>query len=118
MKHFHCWNLEMVRAHGIQISVGTRQKKGRLLRLDGIREAAFGLSDLIAMANYSEVEIVGFNGAPSTFIATESLLSKPQVIVGYSQLWGFPILLGATDVFKYHAALIGMSDDRTTGLQS
>ena len=99
----------MVRAQGIQISVGTRQKKGRLLRLDGIRQTAFGLSDLISMANYSEVEIVGINGAPSTFIATESLLSKPQVIVGYSERWGFPILLGASDVFKYHAALIGMT---------
>jgi hypothetical protein len=109
MKNYFCWDLEKVRAQGIEIAIGTRLTTGPLLRLKGLKRAARGLSNLVRLAKFAEVEIVGINGAPSTFITTCSLISKPQVIVGYHDTYGFPVLLGAIEVLKSHAALIGMT---------
>ncbi len=116
MKNYFCWDLDKVRAQGIQIALGMPLTKGRILRLKGIKQTSRGMSNLPKLAKYSEVEIVGIKGAPSTFITTDSLISKPQVIVGYHDTYGFPILVGAVEALKSHAAMIGMTQGGKSSL--
>lgn len=118
MNNYYCLNLKKIREHGIEISMGRRQRTGPLLKLSGLRDISRGLSNLILLAMFVEIEIVGILGALSTFITTESLLKYPQVIVGFSAVYGFPILIGATEALKYHAALIGMTQGGKSTLLS
>ena len=103
--HFHL-DVDRIRAEGLCLIVGSRLTRGRLLRLKGHSRIAAGFSDLPTLAEYTEVEVVGMNGAPSLFIATESILSYPQLFLGFHES-GCPILLGVTKAMAGHVLILG-----------
>src|ERR1041385_4887574 len=96
--HFHL-DVDRIRAEGLCLIVGSRLTRGRLLRLKGHSRIAAGFSDLPTLAEYTEVEVVGMNGAPSLFIATESIISYPQLFIGFHES-GCPIFIGAAESSK------------------
>jgi len=101
-------DVERIRAQGLCLSVGKRLTRRRLLRLKGHEQIAKGLSDPASLAEFTEVEIVGLNGAPSLFILVESLLHSRQVILGF-HVSGCPILLGCTKAMPGHILTLGLT---------
>ncbi len=104
-RDFHL-DVERIRVNGFRIGVGKRLSRGRILHLKGHEQIADGLSDLPTLAQYTEVEIAGINGAPSLFILTSCLLLFPQVFLGF-HLSGCPTLLGVTKAMAGHVLILG-----------
>jgi len=116
-RDFHL-DLDRIRAEGLCLNVGKRLTRGRLLRLKGHNQIAKGLSDLASLAQFTEVEIVGINGAPSLFILVESLLLFPQVILGF-HVSGCPLLLGVLKAMIGHILILGLTQSgKSTTLAS
>src|SRR5262249_36402572 len=103
--------VDRIRADGICVSVGGKPKtKGPVLHLRGLAKTAEGLSNLPELAEkYRWVAIFGINGAPVLWIAADSLLYRPQMILGYHQPSGCPVLLGVTKACAGHIAIFGQT---------
>lgn len=100
-------NLRSMRLQGLHISIGKPLGSGRILRIANHGEAASAISDLLSLASYSEVEFVHPSGGLSTYIATDGLITNPQVFVGYNTTTGFPLLLGVKGAMEGHLTIIG-----------
>lgn len=85
---------------------GRRLTKGSLLSFTSVFEIINGLSDRVTLSKFAEVEIVGNQGKPSTFVTTATLLQYPQIFTGYDE-GGRPILLGITRTLVAHMAMLG-----------
>lgn len=92
---------------GLRISVGAPLTPERPLRVTNHMEASHAVSDLLALAGYSEVEFIHPSGRPSTFIATDGLITNPQIFVGFHESTGFPLLLGVKGAMEGHLTIIG-----------
>lgn len=103
------WDLIRIRAEGLWVSIGRRITSGRLLRLLGDKQVVDGLSDLPTLAEFAEVELTLEDpGKPSTYIHTSSLISNPQLSIGW-QLTGLPILIGVSRASQGHMFLNGLT---------
>jgi hypothetical protein len=100
------WDLTKARAEGLFAAVGQPMTAGPRIRVKSEQEIADALSDLPRLRKISEIEIVGQNHALPTYVKTESLLSNPQVFVGFHHS-GYPLLLGVKRVMEGHMTVMG-----------
>lgn len=94
------------RAGGLHVSIGKRLTTGPLLTVSGHGPITDALSDLPTLSKYAEIEIAGLGNSPSIFITSASLVSNPQILLGY-QNTGLPILLGVKNATGGHVSIIG-----------
>src|SRR5690242_15223184 len=88
-------DLDRIRAEGLPISVGTPLTSGRTLKLEGFAATAAGLTDLTKLREFSQVQIMFLGGVNhSIYLRAASLLSMPQIIIGYDEATGCPLLIG------------------------
>jgi hypothetical protein len=109
------FELDKMRKGGFWISIGSRLTTGPLLRVAGQRDTAEALSDKPRLSKYTEIEILGLHGAPSTFILTSRLISKQQLLAGYT-LSGLPLLIGIRQASKGNILILGQSRSGKTSL--
>src|SRR3989442_11634867 len=100
---------DKIRASGLPISIGKPMTSGPLLRLAGHEEIADGITDLPTLSQYAEIEIVGLNGAPSTYFLPQSFIDRPQIFLGFEEGSGGPVLVDVKDGTKGHLLLLGQS---------
>jgi hypothetical protein len=108
MKNDFRLDVDRIRAEGISIRIGSPLPYGSVLRLQGHAKISAGLSDLPSLTQYGQVEIVGNNGASSLYISTESLISFPQLFLGF-HVSGCPILLGVRKATAGHILILGQT---------
>ncbi len=100
-------NVRRMWIQGLHISIGTPLGLGGVLRIANHEEAVRAISNLLSLAGYGEVEFVHPSGGLSTYIATDGLISNPQVFLGYGDATGFPLLLGVKGAMEGHLTIIG-----------
>lgn len=86
-------DLRRMRNEGFKVAINCQIDSGPTLTVTGIQETAEALSNCPKLAQYAQIEIKPSSNGMSTFIGTDMLLNKPQLIIGFP-ICGFPILLG------------------------
>ena len=86
-------DLRRMRKEGFNVIINCRIDCGPTLTVTDIQETAEALSNCPILAQYAQIEIKPSSDGMSTFIRTDMLLNKPQLIIGFYPC-GFPILIG------------------------
>jgi hypothetical protein len=93
---------------GLATSIGKPMTAGPILCVKHAKEIANVLSDVSTLAQYAEIAIEGRHHALPIYIKTESLLSNPQLFLGFNRK-GFPLLLRANHHLEAHMIVIGQT---------
>ncbi len=100
-------DLRRMRKEGFKVVINCRIDSGPTLTVTGIQATAEALSNCPKLAQYAQIEIKPSSNGMSTFIRTDMLLNKPQLIIGFYPC-GFPILIGLRSM-EGHCTIMGPS---------